>query len=353
VLSSGRGNGEPLDPDGASPDGSKALAQVLRSHGVDVQVERSAAGLTAALDARPTATVLVSRADLLAAADLTTLRSYLDGPQTTRRLVLVTALPAQLARLAPDVRIVGAPTRHTASADCADPAALRAGRADAGGLTYGYQGSAPAVACYPVDGHPSYLVRGSGPQTVVIGQPSGLTNDRLAKQGNASLMFNTLATTGDVIWYVPSADLLPGQQQSLTSLLPHWVLWVTLQLFVVAGLCVLWRGRRLGRLVPEPLPVVVRAVETTEGRARMYRRARAQDRAAAQLREATMTRIRAHTGLPRSASPADLVAVVATRTGLPGPAVADLLLGPPPLDDAGLVALAQNLDRLDREVRRP
>ena len=114
-----------------------------------------------------------------------------------------------------------------------------------------------------------------------------------------------------------------------------------------------WRGRRLGRLVPEPLPVVVRAVETTEGRARMYRRARAQDRAAAQLREATMARLRDRTGLPRSAAPADVVAVVATRTGIPGRDVADLLTGPPPRDDAGLVALAQNLDRLDREVRRP
>ena len=40
----------------------------------------------------------------------------------------------------------------------------------------------------------------------------------------------------------------------------------------------LWRGRRLGRLVVEPLPVVVQAVESTESRGRLYRRAR--DRAA-------------------------------------------------------------------------
>ena len=85
----------------------------------------------------------------------------------------------------------------------------------------------------------------------------------------------------------------------------------------------------------------------------MYRRARAQDRAAAQLRESTITRLRDHTGLPRTAPPGEVVAVVATRTGIPGPAVAEMLLGPPPRDDAGLVTLAQNLDRLDREVRRP
>jgi hypothetical protein len=251
------------------------------------------------------------------------------------------------------VRIAAVHRRQTADSRCADPAAVKAGRADAGGLTYVYDERQRASQCYPVDGHPSFLVIGTSPQTVVVGQPSLLTNDRLAKEGNASLMVNALATTGNVIWYVPSGDFVAGQQHSLTSLLPGWVGWVTLQLFVVVAICLVWRGRRLGRLVPEPLPVVVRAVETTEGRARMYRRARAQDRAAAQLRESTMARLRDHTGLPRTASPGEVVAVVATRTGIPGPAVAEMLIGAPPRDDAGLVTLAQNLDRLDREVRRP
>ena len=45
VWANGRGNDQPLDPDGVSPDGSKALAQVLRTHGVPVQVARSASTL--------------------------------------------------------------------------------------------------------------------------------------------------------------------------------------------------------------------------------------------------------------------------------------------------------------------
>ena len=43
-------------------------------------------------------------------------------------------------------------------------------------------------------------------------------------------------------------------QESLRSLLPGWVGWVTFQLLVVVLVCMIWRGRRLGRLVPEPLP---------------------------------------------------------------------------------------------------
>ena len=116
----------------------------------------------------------------------------------------------------------------------------------------------------------------------------------------------------------------------------------------------LWRGRRLGRLVPEPLPVVVRAVETTEGRARMYRRSRAHGRAAATLRAATLARLRDRTGLPRGA--------LRPRPWRPWspPAPASRARTSPPCcsahhltDDAGLVRLAQILDQLDREVRRP
>ena len=104
----------------------------------------------------------------------------------------------------------------------------------------------------------------------------------------------------------------------------------------------LWRGRRLGRLVTEPLPVVVRAVETTEGRARMYRRSRAQDRAAATLRAATMARLRrAHRAARAAPHPPTWSPWSPPRTGIPGADVAAILLGPPPTDDAGLVRLAQ------------
>ena len=40
------------------------------------------------------------------------------------------------------------------------------------------------------------------------------------------------------------------------------------------------RGRRLGALVPADLPVVVRAVETTQSRAALYRRSADRGRAA-------------------------------------------------------------------------
>ena len=351
VLTGGKGNGIPLDPDGVGPDGARAVAQVLDRHGVAVQIERSRAALLTAAGAAPTATLVVSQTALLSDDDVSALRQ--DLTTQGRRLVLVAPSQRQLDVLAPGVRELDLTPRRVVQAQCDEPAAIVAGAADAGGYTYAIPGGGAATGCYPVDSRPSYVVVNGLGHTVVIGQATLLTNDRLAHEGNAALVLATLGGSDQVIWYVPSGEGVAAQQHSLSSLLPTWVGWVVLQLAVVTLLCMVWRGRRLGRLVPEPLPVVVRAVETTEGRARMYRRSRAHSRAAAILRSAALTRLRERSGLPRGASPADVVAVVAARTGIPSPDVTSMLLGPPPTDDAGLVRLAQILDQLDREVRRP
>ena len=351
LLTEGQGNAIPLDPDGVGPDGARAVAQVLDHHGVTVQIERSRAALETAARATPTATLVVSQTDRLSDDDVRSLR--LDVTETGRPLVLVAPSQRQLDVLAPGVRELGPAPGRVVAPHCVAPATAAAGAADAGGHTYAIDSGEQAIGCYPVDGHPSYVVvSGLGP-TTVVGRPDLLTHDRLADEGNAALALTALGQTGQLIWYVPTGEGVVVEQHSLTSLLPSWVGWVVLQLVVVTLVCMVWRGRRLGRLVPEPLPVVVRAVETTEGRARMYRRSRAHGRAAATLRTASLDRLRERTGLPRSATPADVVAVVAARTGIPGADVAAMLLGPPPSDDAGLVRLAQTLDRLDREVRRP
>jgi hypothetical protein len=351
LLVSGKGNSVPLDPNGVGPDGARALAQVLDHHGVDVLIERDQAGLMAAAQADHTATLMVSQTDLLSDDDVAAMRR--DMTNTGRPVVLVAPSQRQLDVLAPGVRLLDTVPGRVVDPQCTDPVATTAGAADAGGHTYAADGGLPATGCYPVGGAPSYLAVSNASPTVVIGQPDLLTNDELAHDGNAALAIGALGSSTAVIWFVPGGEGVATEQHSLGSVLPSWVGWVVLQLLVVTLISMLWRGRRLGRLVTEPLPVIVRAVETTEGRARMYRRSRAHDRAAATLRAATIARLRERTGLGRAAPPTDVVAVVAARTGIPSADVAAILLGPPPTDDAGLVRLAQTLDQLDREVRRP
>jgi hypothetical protein len=95
---------------------------------------------------------------------------------------------------------------------------------------------------------------------------------------------------------------------------------------------------------------VVRAAETVEGRARLYRRARAADHAAGILRQAAADRLRHRLGLPRDAGPGEVVAAVARHTGRQEPPTHLLLYGPPPAGEAELVRLADELDALEKEV---
>ncbi len=125
---------------------------------------------------------------------------------------------------------------------------------------------------------------------------------------------------------------------------------VLIQLGVALLLTALWRARRLGPLVAEPLPVVIRASETVEGHARLYQSRRARDRVAATLRAAAIGRLAPAAGLPASAAPGAVAAALAARSALDEARVASLLYGTVPASDAALVALASDLDALEGEV---
>ena len=127
---------------------------------------------------------------------------------------------------------------------------------------------------------------------------------------------------------------------------------LALQLLLVVVVTAVWRGRRLGRLVAEPMPVVVRAAETTRGRGRLYRRGRSYGHAGAALRAGTASRSAARLGLPRSAPAPLVVDAVARATGRRPADVEALLYGPPPTDDRALAQLAHDLDHLESEVHR-
>jgi hypothetical protein len=100
--------------------------------------------------------------------------------------------------------------------------------------------------------------------------------------------------------------------------------------------------------VAEPLPVIVRAAETVEGRSRLYRRGRARDTAAAALRSGARARLAGPLGLGGEPAPEALAAAVASRAGRPVAVAGGLLYGPAPADDPALVRLATDLDELVR-----
>ncbi|WP_329560463.1 DUF4350 domain-containing protein [Streptomyces uncialis] len=350
-----------LDPRSAEPLGSRAVSELLADRGVDTRVVTTTEEAAAA--AGPGTTLLVAAPDLLTDGQWTRLRTA--TAESGGRTVLVAPGPAS-DRLVPGVTADQAPSaERTLGPDCALPAANRAGDADTGG--YRYHVSAPrAESCYPSGGLPTLVRVPAGPDatataangdTVVIGSPGPLYNDRLDEHGNASLALQLLGSRPQLVWYLPSLsdDALDGADREFTDLIPSGWLWATLQLGIAFVLTALWRARRLGPLVPERLPVAIRASETAEGRARLYRKANARDRAADALRTATRTRLAPLVGVsPTQAhAPEALLPALAARLRTPehGGGLPTLLFGPPPGDDAALTALADQLDTLEREVR--
>jgi hypothetical protein len=229
------------------------------------------------------------------------------------------------------------------------PEANRAGEVLLGTSgTYDAAGDTALTRCY--DGA---VVRYSdGGRTVtVVGSADFMTNSGLLKEGNAALAMNLAGTRPRLIWYAPQQ--FEGESHggaTFTDLIPDRVGWMVGQLCLAVFLFALWRSRRIGPLVAEDLPVVVRASETVEGRGRLYRSRRARDRAAEALRAAALNRMLPRLGLGPNAEPTEVAQAVAQRIGTDPNALGHLLFGPPPDTDADLVNLAHQLDDTERQV---
>ncbi|MFJ6501728.1 DUF4350 domain-containing protein [Streptomyces sp. NPDC091879] len=344
-----------LDPRSADPLGSRAVAELLVDQGVSTRVVTTLGQARAA--AGPDTTLLIAAPDLLTKRQQTLLHTATAN--SDGRTVLVAPGRPSVGTLAPGVSADPAVSfDSTLSPDCTLPAARRAGSADTGGVRY--TTTAPdADACYPSDGRPTLLrlpARSGNGDTVVLGAPDVLSNERLDEQGNASLALQLLGSRSHLVWYLPSlsdTSATDAGDRSFFDLLPSGWLWGTLQLFVAAALAALWRARRLGPLVPERLPVAIRASETVEGRARLYRKANARDRAGTALRSTTRTRLAPLVGVPpaQAHAPEALLPALSAHLDGDGQALHQLLFGPPPHDDAALISLADQLDALAREVR--
>ncbi|MEV5314838.1 DUF4350 domain-containing protein [Streptomyces sp. NPDC052610] len=346
-----------LDPRSADPQGSRAVAELLADRGVSTRVATTLDEARAAV--APDTTLLIAVPDLLTADQQNRLHAATAG--SGGRTVLIAAGSASVERLAPGVTADPVTSPDSALApDCDLPAARRAGTADTGGIRYTTT-HLEADQCYRSE-RLATLIRvpqtsGSG-DTVVLGAPDILHNEHLDEQGNASLALQLLGSRPHLVWYLPSLSDASatdtGDDKTLVDLLPSGWLWGTLQLFIAAAVAALWRARRLGPLVPEKLPVAIRASETVEGRARLYRRANARDRAAAALRSTTRTRLAPLVGVPvaRAHTPEALLPALSAHLHGDGQSLQSLLFGPPPSDDTALIALADQLDALEREVRR-
>ena len=324
---------ERLDPAAYSPEGAHAITALLADRGVRVQRVETAGAVTA----RDEGTLFIPVANALTSTELETVAGF------PGRLVVAGATETQLEALDVDVAVEGQTDVEARAPACSLPAAVTAGDVDLGGVTYSAE-----TGCYASSGGATLVQRGD---VTLLGAADLFTNERLARRGNAALALQLLGAGTDVQWLLPRPGARSADgDQSLNDLSPWWLKLAVVQLFVALGVLALWRGRGLGPVVTEPLPVVVRAAESVEGRSRLYRASRSRATAAEALRAGARDRLARRLGLGPETSRPGLVTAVAKRTGADPVALDALLYGAAPTDDDALVVLADDLDILIMEV---
>lgn len=339
--------GVPLDSANAAPEGAMAVAEVLREQGVDVIATSSLAETRDAIADRDSTTLFLYDTNLYLTDE-----QLADAAGLAATVVLADPTFDELQAIAPEVALAGY-VDGTASADCDIRAVQKAGTVSLDGSGYrvvddGADG-ADVTACLGTGDDVYSLVQVG--DLVVLGATSALTNEHVIEEGNAALALNLLGEHDTLVWYIPGADDLAGSAPpDLGTLTPPWVTpaLALLLLAFIAG--AIWRGRRLGPLVVENLPVVVRASETMLGRARLYERSSARLRALDALRIGSVQRLAVLCGLPRTASLDDVVASVAAATGDGVASIRRLLVDAVPSTDAELVVLSDELLELERDV---
>ena len=280
-----------LDPASATPTGAKALVQVLRAHGVDVRA-----------------------ATTLAAADRAA-RGVAPDDLTVAVFDPDRFLPP--AKLAGDDRL----SRRTVLI-------------------------APSQAL-------EQALRGAGGDVAVIRTESVLENQHLSEAGNAGQAIRLLGGTRVLIWYTPSlTDAGVTTPKTIADLTPPWVTPLIVLAALVAAAAAVWRGRRFGPLVVEDLPVVVRASESLDGRARLYQRSDARLHALDAVRMGAVGRLAASLGLGPAADVADVCAAVASQTRRDPVEVRAVLLDAVPQGDAELMDLARRVAALEESVNQ-
>ncbi|HEY1839162.1 MAG TPA: DUF4350 domain-containing protein [Mycobacterium sp.] len=330
-----------MDPGSTGPAGAHALVALLRDRGVTVVVANSIDDAATAV--RPGTLLLFAETQRV--TDEPLLKRLADVPSD---LLLVEPTSHARAALAAGIRSGGASASDT-KPDCVLREANQAGSVDFGvSNTFRAVGDTAVTSCY---GGALVRYREGGRAVTVLGSTDFMTNSGLLRAGNAALAMNLVGGHSRLVWYAPQhIEGGSSGKAKLFDLIPDGVGWMVVQLWLAVALIASWKGRRIGPLVAEHLPVVVRASETVEGRGRLYRSRRARDRAAQALRSAALQRMLPRLGLGADTPPPAVALAIAQRSRSDPETLRHILFGSPPATDADLVQLTRALDDIERQV---
>ena len=347
---------EPYDIHSVSSDGVRALAQVLNDH-YDVSVDQVPSAAKAILAAQQGKPVTIFNAGRLQNNDFETLLTTSNADITLVGFEYY--LPESLAESG--LELQGYNDKPASRGACSIPAKAQTISATGNAIIVSdpqaladsqYLGRGPAQLCFAyADGY-GYLELPlkSGKTLRIITNPELVTNKYLDKDDNAALALYATGRGSEVAFYnAENADSFNSDQQLKPY--PSWLVPLMWQFGLLALVWAFIVGRRQGRIVNEPLPVVAQGTETTVGRAGLYQRARASEHSGRILRIATIIRLGRRLGISPNADATLVAQTVSMACNRTAKEIEYILYGPEPASAVELTQLSQALEQLEEEVK--
>ena len=329
--------GDPLDPRGTGPLGTKALVLLLERMGAEVDITRAAP--TADVD------VVLVLADDLSERRRDDVRDWVRDGGT----LVVTDPSSPLTPFDVQAPATFGPVAATLDRRCEVAALADIDRVDpAGGVLYDV---GDQRGCFRRSGGAFVGIAAAGDGTVAaVGGAAAFVNDVIGGSGNARLAAALLAPSPGTRVAVLQPPRPGGGGKSLWDLVAPNVKQALLQLGVAFLVYALWRARRHGRPVLERQPVDLPGSELVVAVGNLLQQARRRDQAAALLRDDLRRDLAVRLGLGPSATAEAVAEVAAARTGIPSDRLLQALVPSPIAGDAELVAVAQSTEAVRQEV---
>ena len=330
ILAVGRndGRGGPLDPDGTSPLGAKALVLLLESFGAEVDVV-----------AVPGADheVSIMLADQLGENGVTTMDDWVSSGG----ILVVADLDSGYAGRA-------------VTAGAGDPGLCTldalAGVGAIAGPLISIEIDPGDASCFGDRTAAVVVARSVDAGTVVtVGAAGALVNESLADADNAGLAVALLAPRpGTRVAFVHGA-LVGAGDRSLGDLIDEGLKWGFLQLGIAFAVFALAKGRRLGQPVEEDLPVRIAGSELTSAVGNLLERTHRPADTGRRLQQGLQHDLVRRLGLPVTASVQMVADTAAARSPVEADRVVEVLTRTVD-DDAALVAVARHVADLREEI---
>ncbi len=346
--------GEDLDPTSASPNGAKAVVQVLRQHGIDVTIVHHTDEIPRDLGDDTTLAIISSVH--IGMSDIT------DAVNRTPGVRRVVVSNSWMWEPLGDAGISASPVPYeeetiTAGVCATDVFGTARTLEGIDAVIDNTMAPMPNARCFSNASGAAVAVWGATAEraeVVMLSSDKFIRNDTITKADNAAAALALFGATPKVVWYFaapsdPDFSISPADR-GVWRILPTWVFPVGYLLGAIVILFMIYRGRRFGRLAVEKLPVSVRPSETTLALGRALESSGASATATVALVEQAKRQMKRALRLSSLSSEDDLIGTIVHFTGREEGEVRRILTPQQTTSKQQIVVWANELTALVEEV---